>query len=235
LNPTLKIRSVTGVDLELEIAGPGARSYAFIIDWHIRLLAAVVWLFAGLWLFTNVQSSDALQGNAGFFYFVGLPSLAIYFLYHPLLEIAMQGRTPGKRIAGVRLVDRDGGMPGVGALLIRNVFRLVDALPLFYCVGLATVIVNKDSLRFGDIAAGTVLVYDAARTERLVETLSARAVERLGLKQAEVVRDLLGRWNELKPEVRSSLAVELLATLGASPPTADEVALRAALEGLLER
>ena len=41
----------------------------------------------------------------------------------------MRGRTPGKRIAGVRLVTREGDIPGVGALLLRNVFRLLDSLP----------------------------------------------------------------------------------------------------------
>ncbi len=29
--------------------------------------------------------------------------LAIYFLYHYVLELAMRGSTPGKRMAGVRL------------------------------------------------------------------------------------------------------------------------------------
>ena len=48
----------------------------------------------------------------------------------------MRGRTPGKRMAGVRIVARDGGAPSVGALLVRNVFRLIDSLPLLYGVGL---------------------------------------------------------------------------------------------------
>ena len=84
---------------------------------------------------------DALNnGGMGNYYIVVLPSLALYFLYHPILEVLMKGRTPGKRIAGVRLVKRDGGVPGVGALLIRNVFRLIDSLPFAYCIGLATTI-----------------------------------------------------------------------------------------------
>ena len=42
------VQGMTGVDLSLHIAGPGSRSYAFIIDWHIRVLAALAWLFIGL-------------------------------------------------------------------------------------------------------------------------------------------------------------------------------------------
>ena len=42
----LSVQSVTGVDLTLKLAGPGTRSYAFVIDWHIRLLLACAWLLA---------------------------------------------------------------------------------------------------------------------------------------------------------------------------------------------
>ena len=36
------------MDVTLPIAGPGTRAYAFIIDWHIRLLVALAWVLAGL-------------------------------------------------------------------------------------------------------------------------------------------------------------------------------------------
>jgi hypothetical protein len=94
--------------------------------------------------------------------------------------------------------------------------------------------VNRESLRIGDIAAGTVLIYDAAPTDDVLQSLSARAVERLGLKQAEVVRDLLGRWNELMPDARDLLALRLLTKLGRAPADRDDAALRTALEGLLD-
>ena len=34
-NEQYTIPGMTGVDVSLPIAGPGSRSYAFIIDWHI--------------------------------------------------------------------------------------------------------------------------------------------------------------------------------------------------------
>jgi uncharacterized RDD family membrane protein YckC len=247
MSQVLSISSVTGVDLELEIAGPGARSYAFIIDWHIRLLASLAWFFAGSLLYLRLHGGIEGGARAGYFYAVGLPSLVLYFLYHPVIEVLMHGLTPGKRMAGVRLVMRDGALPGTGPLLIRNVFRLVDSLPAFYCVGLAAAIVSKESLRIGDIAAGTVLVYDAAKTEAALPAVPLRTVEKLGLEQAEVVRDLLNRWSELRPEVRSSLAQRLLAKLRNAPAAEsgagvdrsrsmqrDDDSLRAALEGLLD-
>jgi uncharacterized RDD family membrane protein YckC len=46
-SPQITLQTVTGVDVELTIAGPGSRSYAFIIDWHIRLLLALQWILVG--------------------------------------------------------------------------------------------------------------------------------------------------------------------------------------------
>ena len=68
----------------------------------------------------------AEQLGAGYVFVVVVPSIAIYFLYHLVLEVLLHGQTPGKRMAGVRLDPlADGGAPGIGALLVRNVFRLV--------------------------------------------------------------------------------------------------------------
>lgn len=229
MQPVLRIASVTGVDLELRIAGPGGRSYAFVIDWHIRVLTAIAWFVAVYFVSLAFDTS----GSSGFLYAMLVPSIAIYALYHPLLEVLLKGRTPGKRIAGVRLVKRDGGIPGVGALIIRNVFRLVDSLPFAYCIGLIMVMATREAVRIGDIAAGTVLVYDDARRTEMPSGLSGSAVERLGLQQVEIVRELLARWRELKPEVRARLAQQLLERLGMPAPDADEQQLRLRLEELL--
>jgi uncharacterized RDD family membrane protein YckC len=235
MESTLRIPSVTGVDVELRIAGPGGRSYAFVIDWHIRFLAAAAWLLAGTFaLAGGLRALQPQDLGASYGFLVVVPSLAIYFLYHPVLEVLLRGQTPGKRMAGVRLVAlADGGAPGIGALLVRNVFRLVDALPSFYAIGLVTTMVTRNAVRIGDIAAGTVLVYDEAPREAQLDQLSAGAVERLGLAQAQLVRELLDRWPQLASGARTKLANDLLSRAGVSAPSGDEAALRAKLEELV--
>jgi uncharacterized RDD family membrane protein YckC len=241
MHTTLTIPSVTGIDLELRIAGPGGRSYAFVIDWHIRVLAALAWLLVGTFILlgsTGLSSpADALHSGGAavneFTYAVLLPSVAIYLLYHPLLEVVMRGRTPGKRIAGVRLVKRDGGIPGPGALLIRNAFRLIDSLPLAYVVGLTCTLLTAHSLRIGDIAAGTLLVYDEQSAIDVLGTLAPEDVERLGLRNAELVRDLLIRWNEIQPNKRKELADRLLKKLGVHQPASTGDGRRQQLQALL--
>jgi uncharacterized RDD family membrane protein YckC len=152
--------ATTGIGLPL--AGPGGRSYAFIIDWHIRVVAALLCIVAAF-AFRIVRGASV--GTASGWLALYGPALCVFLLYHPFVELVMTGQTPGKRIAGVRVVTRTGQAPSIPAILIRNAFRLVDSLPAFYTVGLLTTIVTRDSVRFGDLAAGTLLVYTRDRIE----------------------------------------------------------------------
>ena len=159
--PDLVVDSVTGVAVVLPVAGPGVRSWAFLIDWSIRTILSIAWFVVSALAYNGRWSlAQPLLPDAAWFVIVVTPPAVVYLLYHPVLEAAMGGRTPGKRIAGVRIVARDGGTPGLAALLTRNVFRIVDSLPLLYGVGLGAAMATKDHVRIGDIAAGTLLVYD---------------------------------------------------------------------------
>lgn len=207
--PQITLQTVTGVDVELTIAGPGSRSYAFIIDWHIRLLLALSWLLVGhLAYFGGLQMTG--ETGTGYLIWVWLPTLFLYFFYHPVLEIAMRGRTPGKRIAGVRLVTREGDIPGAGALLLRNIFRLLDSLPAAYLVGLLTVIFTEHHVRVGDLAAGTLLVMDHDSTASSF-TSSAAPRDGLSPQAADLIQELLERWPALDEQTRATIARSLLA------------------------
>jgi uncharacterized RDD family membrane protein YckC len=232
----LNIRGLTGVDMTLRVAGPGTRAYAFIIDWHIRLLVALAWVLAGLLVGLIVGGNfkkDALP-----LFFIA-PALLIYFLYHPVLEVVMRGRTPGKRMAGARIVTLEGEIPGTGALLMRNLFRLIDSLPVAYLVGLVCCIFTAQRVRIGDLAAGTLLILDDPKANQSLALVGMAAQNsRLEPDAAALVQDLIDRWVELKEGRRESLAREVLAKLDAELDpaqlvTLDPVALRSRLEALL--
>jgi len=206
--PDLTVDSVTGIDVSLAVAGPGARSYAFLIDWHVRLILAFAWYTFGALLFNGRMSLAVPATPSGrWFVLVLAPTAAIYFLYHYVLELAMRGRTPGKRAAGVHLVTRDGGTPGAGALLTRNVFRLIDCLPICYGVGLVAVAVTREHLRIGDMAAGTLLVYERTAAVPPAGFLTHGKLDATGM---EIVQELLARWAALEPEARAVLARRVL-------------------------
>lgn len=209
----LHITGLTGVELTLPIAGPGSRSYAFVIDWHIRVLLSLAWVAVD-WLLSVTTKFPAARSPSLMIW----PAVAIYLLYHPLLELLMHGRTPGKRMAGVRLVTRRGGQPSAGAIVIRNVFRLLDSAPAFYIIGLSTCMISKDRVRVGDLAAGTVLVLEKANAARLLEAMPGLATQTgMDPRLIELIQDLLERWPGLTPQRRAELARSLLAHAG---PTA---------------
>ena len=228
----LRLASVTGVDVNLRIAGIGGRSFAFVIDWHIRVAAALAWLGVSWWtgLLRGLPEFDTAASAA----FVAVaPIFIIYFLYHPVLEVAMRGRTPGKRMAGVRIVTLDGQVASPGALLVRNLLRVVDSLPALYAVGLVSAAVTRHAVRIGDLAAGTLLVYEepkehlpelpqgffesevptpAARDEGGAAAPSQAQGSRFGIAHVDLVRELLGRWEQLTPAARGAMAAQLLGT-----------------------
>ncbi len=232
----LTVRSLTGVEMTLPVAGPGMRSYAFLIDWQIRLLGAL----AVLLVVVLLRLLPGLPKPLGAHLLVGggIVALLIYLLYQPVAEIVTRGRTPGLRTAGARIVTLEGTTPGVGSLLIRNIFRLIDALPLCYVVGLITCMLTERHVRLGDIVAGTVMVCDAEAVGAPLDRLALHAKRSaLTPDMAELVHDLLERFNTLAPAQRTVLALKVLRKIdpdfdaAGTPP--EEGVLRARLEGLL--
>lgn len=241
----LTLQSSEALDFQVEIAGMGARAHAFIIDWHIRLLLALTWLFAvGLGLHSLEEMRVLIRyssGSAAALILLVPPGL-IYFLYHPVLEVLMAGRTPGKRMAGVRLVNLQGHTPGIAAILLRNVFRLIDSLPGFYFLGLVSVALTRNRVRIGDLAAGLVLVYDdsTVKPKALQQMTDLALNSQLSVEDQSLLLDLLSRWKELSSEARIRFAQQFLARIG--KPVANlnlikrpERALKIALESLLKR
>lgn len=232
----LIVRGLTGIDLRMRVAGPGTRSYAFLTDWLLRTLLALGWLLAAalVRLLPAVlripRLPKELLGAAA------ILALLTYFLYHPVLEVAMQGRTPGLRKAGARIVTVEGATPGTGALLLRNVFRLIDCLPVCYVVGLAFTLFTPQRVRLGDMVAGTVLVLDEREAAESLGRLAAQ-LERttLSVEALQLIHDLLERWRSLQERQRTQLARELLGKLDPGFTTQGETgpALRSRLEALL--
>lgn len=234
---SLLVDSVTGVDVSLAVAGTGARAFAFLIDLLIRSLLVVAWFVVATLIYNRRWSLSTPSDPEGSWYlYVALPATLIYALYHCVLEIAMRGRTPGKRMVGVRVVTRNGAVPAVSAQLVRNVFRLVDMFPVGYGVGLFTSVITRDHVRVGDLAAGTLLVYENRNAPGPSPFALAPGGGRLDLTTSELVGELLERWSLLDTDVRSRLARSLLtrATGAAPEDTASETSLREQLGHLTQ-
>jgi uncharacterized membrane protein SpoIIM required for sporulation/uncharacterized RDD family membrane protein YckC len=209
--PIVAVPSATGIDARVVLAGPGARSIAFVLDWLIRGALAIVWLLIAAWAILGNFDFEIPADSETLWYLAGaVPATIIYFFYHPVLEVLMRGRTPGKRMTGLRVLTPEGLVPGTGALLTRNLFRIVDSMPALYVVGLLFVMFGRRHLRLGDLAAGTVLAVERAPfLEKIglgtADTSAELAARHIALEGARARANRLGRGRG--SEVSDALAV----------------------------
>ena len=218
----LDIQSAESIGLRFEVAGIGARSHAFVIDWHIRFLVALVWLFVcGMLLFSfdGLLAGEWENVSDKVVYVWLLPAGILYFFYHPVLEVVLAGKTPGKKMAGVKIVTTEGLTPRTGALLIRNVFRLLDSLPSFYLVGIITAAFTQHHVRVGDLAANLVLVYDNDVGEKELEQVSRLTLHsNLSTSNQMLLLDIVNRWEQLFIDDRIQISEQFLAKVGELVP-----------------
>jgi uncharacterized RDD family membrane protein YckC len=147
------------VAIQMPLAGIGSRFIALLIDTLIWAAGLVV-LGLVLWAF-----QPALQAFSSLSYqwTIAIFTLSIFLLnwgYFTLFEAFWHGRTPGKRIARIRVIQRSGRAIGIIESMARNFIRYVDQIPFFYAVGVVAVFATRQHQRLGDLAAGTLVVRD---------------------------------------------------------------------------
>jgi uncharacterized RDD family membrane protein YckC len=172
-----------GVPLTVELAEFSERAMALMIDLLICLGAGLAIVVALLLL--------AVHGLGGLI-FVALLNLVVFLLrvlYFIHFELSGRGATPGKRAAGIRVIDRQGGPLRASAVIARNLTRELEVfLPIGIIISagagsmsgvrwgnllafgwlicfLVLMLFNRDRMRAGDLIAGTLVI--AMPRERL--------------------------------------------------------------------
>ena len=215
----LEVETPEHVMLDLEIAGIGSRTLAAVLDMLIlggSVLAVVIVLtiFGGYGL-TVGRLGGAILLLGGFVLWTG------YFI---VFEGVRGGQTPGKRIAGIRVVMDTGHAVTFSAAAVRNLLRTADFLPPPYLLGALLVAFHPRGKRLGDLVAGTVVARDRpyeARAERLrPEIATAPSMPELGDAEFRLLSQFAERHAELSPDVRARLAATLSRRLAgtALPP-----------------
>lgn len=227
----LRVRTPEGVAFTVRLASPVLRAAAFLIDWAA---VTVAWsVIAGVLNVLQVFSEDL----AGLVVTVG------YFLFSQGYGIATEwlwrGQTMGKRLLRLRVVDARGLRLSFAQVVLRNLLRFVDALPVFYLVGGLAALLNRRAQRLGDLAADTLVVWEPAEPQPDFAALRgdkynslrghAPAVARLrqGISPAEAraVWSAVARRDQFDPEARVRLFADLadyLRKIAAAPAEAAE-------------
>lgn len=215
----ISIATPEGVDLEMTLAGLGSRAVARMVDQAIQLAVLLaVGLLAGLAGATTGATGSG--GGAVAAAVAVVVVFAVQFGYDMLFEVLASGRTPGKRWNGLRVVRVDGAPVGFVTSAVRNLLRLVDALPGIYAVAMVAVLASRRNQRLGDMAAATVVVRErrgpgkaaagpgATRSHDPTWDVSAVTADELA-----TIRRFLDRRATLAPDARARLAGELAARL----------------------
>jgi uncharacterized RDD family membrane protein YckC len=244
--PALEVETPERVAVRLELAGVGARALAWLADAGCIFMAWVT----GLLLYSI--AGDLIREVQAFSWLGQLMALISVFLtgwgWDVAWEVLGGGRTPGKRLAGLRVVRTDGGSVGISGSLVRNVLRSVE-LPLAYAPAILAVALGPRRQRLGDLVGGTLVIrqrrfdlsrYDAAAAGADLSRfpqLRGRSLAALPSQDFERLADFLRRRLELTPAARTGLAERLAAALsvraGVAPPLPDEA--EAFLEALRAR
>ena len=170
-----------GVDLRLKMASYAERCGAFLLDALI-----IVGVLIGLTLLAAVVAwrTDSQVGGetAGVIWLLGFFLLRNFYFIG--FEMRAGGATPGKRALGLRVAARRGGRLTADSIFARNAMREIEVfLPFIFLfmngqgvdAGLAALgaiwsgvfvlfpLFNRDRLRLGDLAAGTMVVKSPKR------------------------------------------------------------------------
>ena len=202
------VETPENISFDYQIAGIGSRFIAILVDSLIQgmlyLFLVVIYLVvtAIVGVTTVEKPSSLSQWIPTIILLVAL--FVIQFGYYIIFEMATGGKTPGKEVAGLRVVKENGHPLTAADLIIRNLLRLIDFLPFAYGVGVIVMFLNERSKRLGDFAAGTLVVrVDKPVTLRDLQTQSASstfglwidagAVTRLGEADVELIESYLQR------------------------------------------
>lgn len=193
------ILGLDNVRLELPLAGLGSRGLAVALDGVVLGVLLLVWFMLS---YTISEHSSAPRG---WVYAVsGIGAFLLQWSYFFVCEWAMDGQTPGKTLVGLRTVGHLGGRPSVGALLVRNLLRAIDAL-----VGPLLMVIDRRYRRLGDWAASTLVVHDAEKHDEGEVRLGAVPAG-WGAREVAVVESFLRRAPRMEPAVEERLGRRLL-------------------------
>lgn len=150
LDDRIALVAPEGISVEIVVAGLGSRAAACLLDTLFMAVGFIaVTIFASL-------IGDSVPGVA--MALVAVATFLVLFGYFVLFEAFGSGRTPGKRVVGLRVLTVDGARASFWRIVIRNVVRFIDYLPAAYLVGMGTVLMSEKHQRLGDLAAGTIVV-----------------------------------------------------------------------------
>ncbi|WP_201714873.1 RDD family protein [Rossellomorea arthrocnemi] len=223
------IRTPEYVSLQFQPAGLGSRAAALLIDQIIlgimNMLIVVILVFAttgdnSLFAWYRFEINSTLWGIAIIALFV------LNWGYFFALEYFWGGKTVGKRLLGIRVMQENGHSITLLSCFIRNLLRIIDMLPVSYFLGMIMIFLHSKHKRLGDIVAGTIVVHErrvkGKKKEKAIEkeirqrglrkedlSVEDWTLKQIGAKEWNLVKTYANRFSQLPLTERNQLSKKL--------------------------
>ena len=235
LDTTIGVITPENIAFEYQLAGPFRRLPAYAIDFAVRwgtiAIVALIVLIAG-GLLSAV--STFYRGMSTALILVGI--FFVNWFYGTIGEAYFNGRTVGKWICGIRVIEISGRPVSPRSALLRNLLRVADMAPVaalsqwdpeiqpIYLIptgiiGLVTMMTTRRMQRLGDLAAGTMVVVDERKWQLPIAKVDDARVPalssfipadyRISRKMARTLATYVERRHFLTPQRRREVARHL--------------------------
>ena len=212
--------------LEFELAGPGSRFSAYVIDFIFNILLIIGIILAAYLTgaLVALRSLAVFPRGASASWLWALLVLIIFLInwgYYVFFEGLGKGSTPGKKRMGIRVIRQDGLPIGFREAALRNLVRAADMLPPpSYILGGLVMHFDPQGRRLGDMVAGTYVVVEkfdlaaqgasgAAWARRVEQGRSRQALTlprgAISAQQLGLIEQFLARSHELSKDRRQQL------------------------------
>ncbi len=178
----IKVPTNFNIDIEFEIPEFYRRLFALLADFLVQFFYFKIGIEVLKAIYSNMDIWNIDQR-----YNISWAYLAFIFgpiiCYHLFTEIVMNGQSVGKKLTSLRVVDENGGKPGISQFLIRWLLRetwfiilllislsqdaagnkgqstfLILIVIAYFFTDIALVVSSKKGQRLGDILAKTIVI-----------------------------------------------------------------------------
>jgi uncharacterized RDD family membrane protein YckC len=168
------VETPEGVDFTFQIAGPGIRMNAWVIDMVVK---GLILAFVAAIISITATIAGGWNGTvAGFEITKGVVSIAFFLLdwfYGSFFEGFRSGQTPGKKHYGLRVVRTNGTPVDLLSATGRNFLKFIDLIPGTWGIAVLCMISTRRLQRLGDLCFDTMVIQEArnpgGRTAGLVK------------------------------------------------------------------
>ena len=212
---TLIIKTPEGIEFSLPLAGPVTRFPAWAIDLG-TIIAIISILNIVLGILGIISRDLAVAANIIGFFVVSIG-------YGILTEWYWSGQTLGKKLLRLRVMDEQGLRLQFSQIVVRNLLRFIDSLPVLYLIGGLVCLFSQRAQRLGDFAANTIVTWsprifepdlnqllkDKYNSFREYPHLEARLRQHITPAEAQIAVQAIVRRDDLESQARIELFRDL--------------------------